>query len=151
MTTQKNTEADVSKNAPEGLALSPAEQVAARKEGAKDDVKEIGKTAHHALTDGNLPGEPATDPYAGSDESQQYAWMIDQALDAFTELLNRKDSPVTDVMAAGLLKLERAGQNRTEYVKLLMKRLKLKGKDDLLTVTQAGPSYTNDMTNISEL
>lgn len=148
---EDTTGTDLVDNAPEGLSISDAEAKKARHEGAIEAVKEQGKDARDFLTDGNLPGEPSTDPYAGSDESQQYAWMIDQGLDAFTELLNRKDSPVTEVKAAGLLNLERAGQNRTEYVKLLMKRLKLSGKDDLLKVTSAGPSYTNDLTNISEL
>ncbi len=136
--------------APEGVAISEKEVIAARSEGAKEAVKEQAKDTYKALTDGALPGDPEPDPYLGSDESNTYAYMLEDGPDAFDERVNGKDSPVTDVMAAGLLKLERAGQNRTPYVKTLLKRLGLKGKD-IHKVTDAGPNYTNDLSNISDL
>jgi hypothetical protein len=137
-------------NAPDALSLDGAAKEAALADGAKDDVKETGKAAHRALTDGVTIGEVLPDPYAGSDESQQYAYMIELGAKEFDDLVTKKDSPVNDVMAAGLLKLERAGQNRTPYVKTLLKRLGLKGKD-IGIVTDAGPSYTNDLSNITDL
>lgn len=137
-------------NAPPGLTVTDAEAKKARHEGALETVKEAAKDARKALTDGAQPGDPVFDQYLGSDESQQYAWMIKDGVDQFEERVNGKDSPVTDVMAAGLLKLERAGQNRTPYVKTLLKRLGIKGKD-IAKVTTAGPSYTNDMSNITDL
>ena len=142
---------DLSNAAPEGIALSKDEQVDARKDGAKQAVKDQAADTYKALTDGALPGEPVTDPYLGSDESQMYAYMLDDGADAFVKRLTEKDSPITDTMAAGLLKLERNGQNRTIYVKALMKRLGRKGKDELLEVADGGPDYTNDQTNISDL
>ena len=137
-------------SAPEGIAISEKEVIAARSEGAKDAVKDQAKDTYKALTDGVLPGAPEPDPYLGSDESNTYAYMLEDGVSAFEDRVNGKDSPVTDTMAAGLLKLERAGQNRTPYVKTLLSRLGLKGKD-IGKVTDAGPSYTNDMSNISDL
>ncbi len=137
-------------NAPDGLTVTDAEAKKARHEGALDAVKDAAKDARVSLTDGAQPGDPAIDRWPGSDESQQYAYMIEDAPDAFDKRVNGKDSPVTDVMAAGLLKLERAGQNRTPYVKTLLKRLGLKGSE-IGEVTSAGPAYTNDMSLISDL
>lgn len=148
--TKDVTGANLKDNAPEGLSISPAEAKKARHEGALETVKEDAAAARRSLTDGAQPGEPSTDVYAGSDESQQYAYMIEDGPDDFEKRVNGKDSVVTDVMAAGLLKLERAGQNRTPYVKTLLKKLKLKGSE-INKVTSAGPAYTNDMSLISDL
>lgn len=147
----KDQAQDLTGAAPESLNLSDAEVADARAEGAKEAVKESAKDAYTALTDGNLPSDIEPAPYHGSDESQQYAFMIDFGIDQLTEMVEKKDSPVTDTMAAGLLNLERNGQNRTPYVKLLMKRLGLKGRDELRSVAPGGPDYTNDLTNITDL
>lgn len=137
-------------NAPDGLTVTDAEAKKARHEGALDVIKEDAGNARRALTDGAQPGEPAVDRWPGSDESQQYANLLEDAPDAFEKRVNGKDSPVTDVMAAGLMKLERAGLNRTPYVKTLLKRLNLKGSE-IGEVTSAGPAYTNDMSLITDL
>ncbi len=152
MTTKSKdtTGTNLKDNAPDGLEITDSEAKKARHEGALETVKEDAKAARRSLTDGAQPGDPAFDQYLGSDESQQYAYMLEDGVDAFEERVNGKDSPVTDVMAAGLLKLERAGQNRTPYVKTLLKRLDLKGAD-IGKVTSAGPSYTNDMSSITDL
>ncbi|WP_380778068.1 hypothetical protein [Sphingomonas sp. R86520] len=151
MTTKKDTTGtNLADNAPAGLTVTDAEAEKARHEGALDAVKDAAKDARISLTDGAQPGDPAVDRWPGSDESQQYAYMLEDAPDAFDKRVNGKDSPVTDVMAAGLLKLERAGQNRTPYVKTLLKRLGLKGSE-IGEVTSAGPAYTNDMSLISGL
>lgn len=148
----ETTGTNLEDNAPDGISLTDAEAKAARKEGAKEAAKEAGAATYKALTDGNLPGAPPVDQYLGSDESQQYAWLIEQGISEFEKSVSKstKDSHVTDTMAAGLLKLERAGQNRTPYVKALLTRLGIKG-DEIGKVTTAGPSYTNDMSNITDL
>lgn len=149
MTTQKKTDANLKDNAPEGLALSPEEQAEARKEGAKEDVKEAAKDMHRSLTDGNLPGEPPARQWHGMDEIQGYADVIDLGFEAFKERISEKaESPIPEEKVAGLLALERAGQNRTDFVKALCKRL---GVKDPREVTSAGPDYTNDTTAVSKL
>jgi len=151
MTTQKKTDANLADNAPDGIALSDAEQAAARKEGAKEDVKDAAKDTHRYLTDGNLPGDPPANQYLGSDEIQMWAYIIDLGVEDFEKRVASKgDDAVPEEKVAGLLKLERAGQNRTPYVKAMMKRLGIKG-GDLYKITTAGPAYTNDVTNITDL
>jgi hypothetical protein len=141
--------AQIDDNAPDGLALSDSEAKTARHEGAKEAIKDAAKDSYTALTDGVLPGAPPSEhEYPGSGESQQYAGLIELDVARFEKVAASDE--ITDTMAAGLLKLERAGQNRTPYVKALMKRLGLKG-EDLFKVTTAGPSYTNDVTNITSL
>lgn len=149
MTKQRNTEPNVADNAPEGMELTAAEQAEARKEGAKEDVQEAAKEAHRYLTDGNLPGAAPERQYHGSDEIQQYAEIVTFGLDEFKErIAKNSDNPVPEEKVAGLLALERAGQNRTEYVKALCARL---GVKDPREVTSAGPDYTNDITAITKL
>lgn len=160
MVNPKNpAEANLKGNAPDGLALSDGELAAARKEGAKDDVKENAKEVHRALTDGNLPGDPPSTQYLNADESQPYAHNLDLGIDAFEKLmttkpgkedLNKGESSIADERVYGLLALERNGQNRTPYVKAMVKRLKLK-VDGAADLPGGGPSYTNDISAISEL
>lgn len=150
MTTKKaDTQAgNLEANAPEGLAISDKEQVEARGEGAKEAVKEAAKDAYRFLTDGGQPGEPVTNPYLGSDESQQYAYLLEYGVPEFEKLVtNKLDFKPTDVQVHGLLALERNGQNRTPYVKAMMKRLGLKPEE----LPGGGPAYTNDLTSITDL
>jgi len=150
MANSKNpAEQNLDSNAPEGVKLSDSEIAAARKEGAKEDVKEIAKDTHRALTDGVLPGEPPARQWLGSDEIQGYAHNLDLGVDAFEEKVSKanKEDPVPDEKVYGLLALERNGQNRTPYVKAMMKRLKLKADE----LPGGGPAYTNDLTSISDL
>lgn len=149
MTTQSKTNpSDLDQHAPEGMNLSAAEEKAARKEGAKEDLKEAAKDTHRFLTDGNLPGEPSTDQYLGSDESQQYAYLLEYSPQDFEKLVNGKlDFKPTDTQVHGLLALERNGQNRTPYVKAAMKKLGLKAEE----LPGGGPGYTNDLTAITDL
>lgn len=127
--------------------LSEGELAAARKEGAEEDVKESAKATHHALTDGALPGAPPARQFTGMDDIMQYAGILDLDVDDFRQRIE-KGGPVPEEKVAGLLSLERAGRNRTPYVKELMKRI---GVDHPHEVTRAGPSYTNDVHPISEL
>lgn len=150
MANSKNpAEQNLEGNAPEGIKLSDGEIKTARKEGAKEDVKEISKDTHRALTDGVLPGEPPARQWLGSDEIQPWAHNLELGVDAFEKKVatSNKEDPIPDEKVYGLLGLERNGQNRTPYVKAMMKRLKLKGDE----LPGGGPAYTNDLTSISDL
>jgi hypothetical protein len=138
----------IDENAPEGLTVTTSEAKKARHEGALETVKEDAKNARRALTDGAQPGEPATTPYLGHDESQLYAHNLDLGIDAFEDLINGKaDWKPSDTQIYGLLNLERNGRNRTPYVKVMMKKLKLKADE----LPGGGPGYTNDLTSITDL
>jgi len=150
MANSKNpAEQNLDTNAPEGVQLSDSEIAKARKEGAKEDVKEIAKDTHRALTDGVLPGEPPARQWLGSDEIQAWSHNLELGVDAFEEKVAKtnKEDPIPDEKVYGLLALERNGQNRTPYVKAMMKRLKLKADE----LPGGGPAYTNDLTSISDL
>ncbi|KAK0349821.1 hypothetical protein LTR94_031514, partial [Friedmanniomyces endolithicus] len=56
--------------------------------------------------------------------------------------------PFGEEDAKGLLARERAGQNRTQYVRPVMERL---GVASPYEVTDAGPPYTNDQTSVTNL
>jgi len=150
MANSKNpAEQNLDGNAPEGIQLSDADIKKARTEGAKEDVKEIAKDTHRALTDGVLPGEPPARQWLGSDEIQMYAHNLELGVEAFEEKVkvSNKEDPIPDEKVYGLLSLERNGQNRTPYVKAMMKRLKLKADE----LPGGGPAYTNDLTSITDL
>lgn len=148
--TKNSAEANLKDNAPDGMMLSDSELAAARKEGAKEDVQENAKEVHHALTDGNLPGEPPRRMYHGHDEIQAYAFHLDAPVAEFEKRVSTKADKadaIPDEKVYGLLALERNGQNRTPYVKAMMKRLDLKADE----LPGGGPSYTNDVSNITDL
>jgi len=152
MTSQKKTNGNLEDNAPEGTALSPDEQVEARKEGAKEAAKEAGKDTYKFLTDGNLPGDPPAKQYFGADDIMQFEGLLGLGIESFEETVSEKaEDPVPEEKVVGLLRLERNGQNRTSYVKAMMKRLGLKTKEDLYAVSPGGPDYTNDTTPITKL
>jgi hypothetical protein len=140
--TAENVEANSGLSAPTGGALKKAQQ-----EGVVDAVRESAKDAYQALTDGGLPGVPPARQYTGMDEVMQYAGILDLDFDAFRERIE-EGGPVPEEKVAGLLSLERAGRNRTDFVRALLKRLK---EDDPRNVTNAGPGHTNDVTPISKL
>lgn len=154
--TKNPAEQNLKDNAPDGLSLSDAELAAARKEGAKKDVEENAKDTHRFLTDGNLPGEVPARQWHGSEETQQWAHNLQLGVEAFEKLvaskpgkedLNKGEQSIPDEKVYGLLALERNGQNRTPYVKAMMKRLDLKADE----LPGGGPSYTNDLTSITDL
>lgn len=144
------TEAAVAANTTDAnIALTDAEKAKAQKEGAKQDVQETAKDAHHALTDGIQLGDPAPgDKYHGWDEIQMWAYILDLGVDEFEARISDKgDNAIPDAKVYGLLALERNGKNRTPYVKACMKRLKLKSDE----LPGGGPDYTNDISNLSKL
>lgn len=144
MTTKANLEA----NTPAGTSLTEAEKKAARHEGAKEAEKESGKDTYRQSTDGIELGENSGRRFVGSDEIMQYEGLLTLGVAEFEEMAARKDeTAVPEEKLYGLLALERNGQNRTPYVKAMMKRLKLKGDE----LPGGGPAYTNDVTNITDL
>ncbi|QPQ55592.1 hypothetical protein IC614_03040 [Allosphingosinicella flava] len=153
MTAKKSeTGVNLKDNAPEGYDLSEAEKAKARTEGAKDAEKEAAKDTYRYLTDGQLPGDPPKHQYFGADDIMQFEPLLGLGVEAFEDAVDAKaDNPIPEEKAAGLLRLERNGQNRTAYVKALMKRLGLKTKEELYAVSPGGPDYTNDVTPITKL
>lgn len=130
-------------------SVSQKELDSARKEGALEAAKEQGKAAFQYATDGNLLGEGGGPKYPGMHEVMQFAPILDLGLEAFQDRIKEgSDNPVPEEKVAGLLELERSGQNRTDYVKALCKRL---GVDSPYEVTTAGPGYTNDVSNTTKL
>jgi hypothetical protein len=131
-------------------ALSTGEVEKARNEGVKDAITENAKDQYNYATDGQLPGEPPVRQFTDSDSHTNLIdHMLSMSPDSLKEAVDEKaDSPMSEGQVANLLKLERAGQNRTAYVELLCKRLKVKSPYE---VTDAGPGYTNDVSNIKEV
>lgn len=142
--TAESVEANSGLSMPSGGELQKAQE-----EGALEAAKESGKDAYQALTDGALPGAPPARQYIGMDDIMQWEPILDLGLDAFeARLAEDSDAPVPEEKAAGLLSLERAGRNRTDYVAALCKRL---GVTSPYEVTNAGPGYTNDITALSQV
>lgn len=133
-------------NAPKGIALTDAEAAAARKEGAKEAEKETGEAMYRMLTDGQSPGMPGVNPYPNMEQVQRQSFYLEMGVEEFEKHV--ADTALAEDTVAGLLALERAGQNRTPYVKALCKRLKVKSPYE---VTSAGPDYTNDVTPTTKL
>lgn len=146
MTTEKKTDAD---NAGKAAADKVGDQKqAVVNEVAKDLAKDAVK-AEAQLSTGNESDVIETNRWLGSDEMNGWEDYLDHSPEQLTKEV-AKDGPVPEEKVAGLLILERNGRNRTEYVKLLMKRLGI--KDLTKELPQAGgPGYTNDTTNLSEL
>lgn len=134
-----------------GLAApSTAEVEKARKEGVTDAIKENAKDAFKAADTGLPAGDPPTRQFIGADShTNMIDGMLALAPDALEAAVDAKaDSPLTEDQVANLLALERNGPNRTLQVQILCRRLKVKSPYE---VTNGGPAYTNDVTNITTL
>jgi hypothetical protein len=130
-------------------APTPSQTTSAQQEGIKEAIKESAKDTYKALTDGNLPGDPPARQFLGMDDIMQFEPLLDLGVKEFeARIAEDSDAPVAEEKVAGLLSLERAGRNRTPYVKAMIKRL---GVDSPTEVTNAGPGYTNDVHPITEL
>jgi hypothetical protein len=151
MSTKKDTAADAKIGAAKsvGVEVSASEIDAARKDGAIEAEKDAAKNSYRYATDGNLAGDPDDAPrqFPGMHDVQQYAPMLSLGINEFEDAVGDKGG-VPEEKVAGLLEMERSGQNRTPYVQALCKRLKVKSPYE---VTGAGPGYTNDVHPITEL
>ena len=126
--------------------VSQSEIDKAKKEGVLEAAKEEAKASYRYATDGNLAGEVAGNRYPGHDDVNLLAPLLGEPIDAFKEAI-AKDGPVPEEKVYGLLALERNGQNRTDYVQAMMKRLDLRADE----LPGGGPDYTNDTTPITKL
>lgn len=118
-----------------------------KREAAKEVAKDIVKDEIALSTGTESDAEPGRQ-WHGWEETNLYADLLDLGLDAFKDAINPKsDRAVPEEKVYGLLALERNGRNRTEYVRLMAKQLKLKPEE----FPGGGPGYTNDITNLTEL
>lgn len=130
-------------------APSDSQVKSAQAEGVKEAVKEAAKDTYKALTDGNLPGDPPGRQFIGMDDIMLWEPILDLDPKAFeARIAENGEPPVPEEKVAGLLSLERAGRNRTPYVKAMMERLEI---DHPGEVTNAGPGYTNDIHPVTDL
>lgn len=128
---------------------SPAKIAAAQTKGIEQSIKESAKDTYEALTDGEQLGEPPVRQYTGMDDIMRFEPLLDLGVKEFEDrIADGGDNPVPEEKVAGLLSLERAGRNRTPYVKAMVERL---GVDSPYEVTNAGPGYTNDVHPVTEL
>ena len=149
MTTKKDTAKDIP-------ALSDKEIAEAQKEGKKENISQAYRSIDP--NDAKLKGEdPKRDMRAGIVDTLKLEPVLKLAPEAFADAVSGDEDrakkagyakPFGEEDAKGLLALERAGQNRTEYVKPLMDRL---GVDSPYEVTDSGPPYTNDKTSVTVL
>jgi len=137
-----------------GVSLSGKEIEEAKKEGVKDYIKEGSKASMVADTGTTADPEDLAESERFRVAPDLNTTFIAPFLDLNEDELKRrlKDQKADDSIgfeeAKGLLALERAGRNRTNYVKLLCDAIGVKSP---LEVTSAGPSYTNDASNITAL
>lgn len=146
MTTQKKPES-------ENAGKLAADKVGAKKPAVVNEVAEnLAKEAveeEARLSTGNESDEINVNRWQGSDEINGWEHYLELSPDALASAV-KAGGPVPEEKVAGLLILERNGQNRTTYVKLLKDRLGI--KDILKELPQAGgPGFTNDTTNLSDL
>ncbi|EPR09766.1 hypothetical protein M527_06460 [Sphingobium indicum IP26] len=122
----------------------------ARKEGVLDRVRETATTQDIDQQKGDAP-EAGRFTQVNVDGTNQIEHLTDLGLDGLKEAIDpKKDEPLAEEVIAKLLILERNGKNRTDFVKLMMDRLKI--KDIRKELPQAGgPDYTNDVSAVSKL
>jgi hypothetical protein len=149
---QARTAAETAKTGAEntGLAAPSLSQVEkARAEGVTEAIKEQAKDAYNYATDGQLPGDPATTrQFHGHDDIMLWEPNLRLGIEEFeARIAEDHDTPIPEEKVYGLLALERNGQNRTQYVQAMMKRLDLTADQ----LPGGGPDYTNDVTPVSKL
>lgn len=127
-----------------------AEIAKAQKEGVLDKIRENQSTQDMDILKGEDP-EPARFAYVNLDGTNQIEHLTKLGLEGLKDAVDpKKDEPLSEETVAKLLILERNGQNRTDFVKLLMDRLKI--KDIRKELPQAGgPDWTNDISAVSSL
>lgn len=127
-----------------------ADIIDARADGVLDAIKETTKDAYKR--GGNeTQCMPDVDAQRIVKDSAvfQIQHLVDDGADALKAAIDPKAGvPISEGKIAGLLEIERSGKNRTDIVKVLCDRLKIKSPRE---VTDAGPAYTNDTTAISKL
>lgn len=127
---------------------SQDEIAAAKKEGVLDKVRENQTTQDIDILKGDEPEAPRFYNIIGTNLLEPLTGLGLEGLKAAID--PKKDDALSEEVIANLLILERNGKNRTDFVKLLMDRLKI--KDIRKELPQAGgPDYTNDVSAVSKL
>lgn len=141
MTTKKNDDTQ----------LSAQEIKQAEKEGVLDRVRESANTQDIDVLKGEEPDPKHQPKVYNIDDTNQVEHLTDLGLEALEKAIDPEaDEPLSEETIGKLLILERNGKNRTDFVKLLMKRLGI--KDIRKELPQAGgPDYTNDISAVSKL
>jgi hypothetical protein len=129
----------------------PAEIKSLRAEGVKEAIKESTKDAYIAGANEGYGDDASGERFGGSREVSHLQDLVDLPEDDLADLLDGKGDHVhsgrlSEGQIAGLLEVERSGKNRTNVVRLLCKRLKIKSPYE---ATAAGPAFTNDTSNIT--
>lgn len=122
----------------------------AREEGALEAEREAGKDSYRYATDGNLAGDPENAPrtFPGYDDIMLWEPNLRLGVEEFqARIAEDSQMPIPEEKVYGLLALERNGQNRTPYVRAMMKRLDLKVSE----LPGGGPGYTNDVRPLTTL
>lgn len=128
--------------------LTEAERTEAEKEGLKAAYAQSAQTTFATQSATESPDYEG-DRWPDRHEIMRWAHIVDLGLEAFKAAVAEDAEPaIPESKVAGLLELERSGKNRTEYVQALCDRLGVKSP---LEVTSAGPSHTNDVTQVSAL
>lgn len=149
--TTKHKQADTNPNGAKvaDMVGEQKESAAVQKDVAADLAKDALKQEARESTGTEGEVDPRASKWLGADEIQMYAHLVEGGIGALEKAIDPKEG-IPEEKVAGLLILERNGQNRTEFVKLLMKRLGI--KDLVKELPQAGgPDYTNDTTPLSKL
>lgn len=141
MTTKKTEDASIP---------STDEIVEAKKEGILDAVRLNQTTQEMDTLKGDDP-EPSRFLQVNLDGTNLLEPLTDLGLEGLKAAIDpKKDGALSEEVIAKLLILERNGKNRTDFVKLMMDRLKI--KDIRKELPQAGgPDYTNDVSAVSSL
>lgn len=131
-----------------GVDVSKGDISRARHDGAIEAEKKAAEDSYRYATDGNMAGDPDDAPrqFTGYDDIMQFEPLLGLGVEAFEATVAEEPVPpatvpIPEEKVYGLLALERNGQNRTPYVKAMMKRLGLKASE----LPGGGPGYTNDV------
>lgn len=128
---------------------TPEEIAAAHKEGVLDRVKEAATTQEIDTLKGEEPENGQR--FFNTKGTNQLEELTDLGLEGLKAAIDpKKPNPLPEEDIANLLVLERNGKNRTDFVNLLIDRLKIK---DLSTELPhaGGPDYTNDVSAVTKL
>jgi len=118
--------------------------------GVKVEITDTGSGKPEALVEAEArSAEDAPRQWPGSDEVLPLEPMLRLSAEDLEAAVSEKaENLLTESQVAGILILERSGPNRTDHVKVLCKRLKVKSPYE---VTKAGPAYTKDTTPVTEI
>jgi hypothetical protein len=145
---------DKPQNTPAGIPkLSEGELAKAKKDGALDYVKQ-GVAAAMASDTGTSTdltelAEERAKRLQGHINITPLEPYVALGLDAFKDAIAEDAEPVIpEEEVKGILAIERNGQNRTQYVQALCKRLKV---DSPYEVYHGGPAFMNDVSSVTTL